>query len=177
VFGKANVIRFRKEEEKFQDAFETVLADQYAGENEDATIIACGPEVPEAMRAAYILKKEHNLEVRVLNVHTIKPLDADAIVKAAAQTGAMVVVEEHQRGGFGNIVAGALANSDALAGHPYFLRMMGIPDAFGESGQPWELIWKYGLAAEHIVQNVLELSALKEKRKKEHKGAWDQGLC
>ena len=169
-FGKANVIRFRKEAEKFADAFETVLAGKYASENEDATIIACGPEVPEAMRAAYILKKEHDIEARVLNVHTIKPLDAEALVKAASETGALVIAEEHQRGGFGNIVAGALASSDRLEGRHYLVRMMGVNDAFGESGQPWELIWKFGLAAEQMVEKVLELVRLKQKLKAEN--AW-----
>jgi transketolase len=175
-FGKANVIRFRKETEKFQDAFETVLGEKYASENEDTTIIACGPEVPEAMRAAYFLKKEEGLEVRVLNVHTVKPLDASSMVKAAAETGALVIAEEHQRGGFGNIVAGALANSDLLAGRPYMVRMIGIPDVFGESGQPWELIWKYGLAAEQIADKVRELVDLKQKRKKDPKNAWN-AIC
>jgi len=173
-YGKANVIRFRHEADKFIDAFETVLADKYASENEDATIIACGPEVPEAMRAAYILKKEHNLEVRVLNVHTVKPLDTMAVSKAAAETGALVIAEEHQRGGFGNIVAGALANSDWLEGRHYIVRMMGMPDAFGESGQPWELVWKYELTAEFIVAKVLELVKLKDKLKAEN--AWS-GVC
>ena len=176
-FGKANVIRFRKEQEKFLEAFETVLGEKYASENEDATIIACGPEVPEAMRAAYILKKEKGLEVRVLNVHTVKPLDQMSIVRAAAETGAIVIAEEHQRGGFGNIVAGALANSDSLAGRPYLVRMVGMPDVFGESGQPWELIWKYGLAAEQLAEKVLELVDMKEKRKKEMKNAWDSAIC
>jgi transketolase len=169
-FGKANVIRFRAESEKFIDAFETVPAGKYASENEDATIIACGPEVPEAMRAAYILKKEHDIEARVLNVHTIKPLDAEALVKAASETGALVIAEEHQRGGFGNIVAGALASSDRLEGRHYLVRMMGVNDAFGESGQPWELIWKFGLAAEQMVEKVLELVRLKQKLKAEN--AW-----
>jgi len=174
IFGTANVIRFRKEMEKFIDAFETIAADKYASENEDATIIACGPEVPEAMRAAYILKKEHDIEARVLNVHTVKPLDTMAVAKAAAETGALVIAEEHQRGGFGNIVAGALANSDWLEGRHYIVRMMGVKDTFGESGQPWELIWKYELAAEHIVDKVLELIALKQKLKADN--AWS-GVC
>ncbi|MBM4249443.1 MAG: transketolase [Euryarchaeota archaeon] len=171
VFGKANVIRFRRETERFVDAFETVPSGTYASENEDATVIACGPEVPEAMRAAYILKKEHDLEVRVLNLHTVKPLDSEALVRAAAETGALVIAEEHQRGGLGNIVAGALANSDRLQGRQYLVRMIGMPDAFGESGQPWELIWKYGLAAEHIADKVLELVELK--RKSSAQSAWN----
>ena len=165
IYGLANVIRFRKESGTFIDGFETIPSDRYASENEDATIIACGPEVPEAMRAAYILKKEHDIEARVLNVHTVKPLDNLALAKAAAETGALVIAEEHQRGGFGNIVAGALANSDRLEGRHYLVRMMGMPDAFGESGQPWELIWKYNLAAEHMVDKVLELVKLKQKLK------------
>jgi len=173
-YGKANVIRFRKEAEKFIDAFETVVADRYASENEDATIIACGPEVPEAMRAAYILKKAHGIETRVLNVHTVKPLDTMALGKAAAETGALVIAEEHQRGGFGNIVAGALANSDWLEGRHYIVRMMGVNDTFGESGQPWELLWKYELTAEFIVDKVLELIKLKDKLKAEN--AWS-GVC
>ena len=175
-FGKANVIRFRKETDRFIDGFEIVLGDKYASENEDATIIACGPEVPEAMRAAYMLKKEKGIDVRVLNVHTVKPLDSKSIANAAAETGAIVIAEEHQRGGFGNIVAGALANSDSLSGRPYLVRMMGMPDAFGESGQPWELIWKFGLAAEQMAQKVEELVDLKRKHQKDSKGSWNS-IC
>ena len=111
VFGKANVIRYRGAKDRFIDAFETALASDYKGENEDLAIIACGPMVPEAMRAAYILKEEFGLETRVLNVHTIKPLDREAIVRAAAETGAVVTAEEHQVGGFGNIIAGVILSS------------------------------------------------------------------
>ncbi len=163
IFGRANVIRFRREAERFPDAFETTPSSEHKSEGEDATIVACGPEVPEAMRAAYMLKKEMGLEVRVLNVHTIKPLDTEALVRAAAETGAVVTAEEHQRGGFGNIVAGALATSDALHRRAYFVRMIGVPDVFGESGQPWELVWKFGLAAEHIAERVVELVELKKR--------------
>ncbi|MGQ9583325.1 MAG: transketolase [Thermoplasmatota archaeon] len=163
IFGRANVIRFRRETERFPDAFETTPSDEYRSEGEDATIVACGPEVPEAMRAAYILKRERGLEVRVLNVHTVKPLDTEAITRAAAETGALVIAEEHQRGGFGNIVAGALATCDALHRRPYLVRMVGVPDVFGESGQPWELVWKYGLAAEHLAERALELVELRKR--------------
>jgi len=81
VFGKANVIRFRGAQPKFIDAFEHTLASEYKNENEDMAIIACGPSVPEAMRAAYILKEDFGIETRILNIHTVKPLDNDAIVK------------------------------------------------------------------------------------------------
>ena len=74
-FGKANVIRFRGEQPNFIDAFETCLESDYRNEHEDLTIIACGPMVPEAMRAAWILKREFGYETRILNVHTLKPID------------------------------------------------------------------------------------------------------
>ncbi|NPV49279.1 MAG: transketolase [Armatimonadetes bacterium] len=155
VFGQANVIRFRGEADNFADAFETCLASDYESENEDLAIIACGPMVPEAMRAAYILKLERGIETRILNVHTVKPLDRVAIVAAAADTGVVITAEEHQVGGFGNLVAGAICQGDLS--RPVKLRMVGVRDTFGESGQPWELMKFFGLTAEHIAQTALEL--------------------
>ncbi|MBI5036633.1 transketolase [Candidatus Micrarchaeota archaeon] len=153
VFGKANVYRFRKETDKFSEAFECFASSDYKNEGEKATIIACGPEVPEALRAAYILKKEHGIETRVINMHTIKPLDEKAIIAAAKETGAIVTAEEHQAGGVGNQVAGVIAR----AGVPVRMAMIGVKDRFGESAEPWELVWKYGLAAEQMVEKVKEL--------------------
>ncbi|HST13135.1 MAG TPA: transketolase C-terminal domain-containing protein [Terriglobales bacterium] len=75
VFGKANVIRLRKPGDSFLKAFETTLESTYRDEGEDLTIVACGPMVPEAMRAAWILKREFGYETRVLNLHTLKPID------------------------------------------------------------------------------------------------------
>ena len=75
VFGMANVIRLRREAPEMIDAFETVLAPNYVNEHEDLSIIACGPMVPEAMRAAWILKQEFGYETRVINMHTMKPID------------------------------------------------------------------------------------------------------
>ena len=75
VFGKANVIRLRQIASNFADAFETCLASDYKNESEDLTIIACGPMVPEAMRAAYILHQEFGWETRIINMHTMKPID------------------------------------------------------------------------------------------------------
>lgn len=154
VFGKANVIRYRGAQEKFADAFETVLASNYESENEDLTIVACGPMVPEAMRAAYILKEDFGIETRVLNIHTVKPLDREAVAKAAAETGAVVTAEEHQVGGFGNIIASAV-----LAGvqKPVAFDMVGVQDRFGESGQPWELMRQFGLTAEHVAAKAQEV--------------------
>lgn len=153
VFGKANIYRFRGEKENFIDAFECTVSDKYKSEGEKLCIIACGPEVPEAMRAAYILKKEHGIETRVINMHTIKPLDREAIKAAAKEIGTIITVEEHQKGGVGNLIAGVIAE----AGIPVKMKMIGVADRFGESGLPWELAWKYGLTAEFIVKAAKEL--------------------
>jgi transketolase len=155
VFGKANVIRLRGEADHFADAFETCLASDYTSENEDLAIIACGPMVPEAMRAAYILKQEEGLETRILNVHTVKPLDRAAIAAAANDIGVVITAEEHQVGGFGNLVAGAICQGNVS--RPVKLRMVGVQDTFGESGQPWELMKFFGLTAEHIAEKALAM--------------------
>lgn len=156
-FGVANIIRFRGERSNFRDAFETFLSHEYAGEGEDATIVACGPMVPEAMRAAWILKEEHGLEVRVVNMHTVKPLDVDALVQAAAQTPIIVTAEEHQAGGFGNIIAGAILQYRRHFASPLLFDMVGVRDRFGLSGKPWELVQHFGLTAEHLAERVLRL--------------------
>src|SRR5271167_3489627 len=85
VFGYANVIRLRKPAANFADAFETVLASRYEDEEEDLTIMACGPMVPEAMRAAWILKTDFGYETRIVNLHTLKPIDAAAIVRRSEE--------------------------------------------------------------------------------------------
>ena len=121
------------------------------------TIISCGPETAEALRAAYILKREYNLNARVLHLHTIKPLDKQAIVRAAQETGAIITAEEHQIGGLGFRVAAALAEEPLLWKKPVRFAMIGVPDRFGESGQPWQLIKKFGLAAEHIAARARAL--------------------
>jgi len=155
-FGKANIIRFREEKENFTDAFETKVSTEYQSENEDLVIIACGPMVAEAMRAAYILKKEYDLETRVVNIHTVKPIDKEAILKAVAEIGVILTAEEHQKGGFGNIVAGVIA-SGKMFKTPFLLDMIGVNDEFGLSGAPWELLKVFGLTAEHIAKRAKEL--------------------
>jgi len=156
-FGEANVIRYRGEKDNFIDAFETVLSSKYKNENEDLTIVACGPEVPEAMRAAYILKKEYSLETRIVNMHTVKPMDERTIVRACAETGIVVSAEEHQVGGLGNRVAAAVAQAKETYGLPVIMGMIGVKDRFGESGAPWELIKEFEVSAEHIAQKAKEL--------------------
>jgi len=163
VFGQANVIRLRHEETNFQRAFETVLASSYKNEHEDLSIVACGPMVPEAMRAAYILKKELGYETRVINMHTLKPIDADAIIRAARETGAVVTAEEHQIGALAWRVSGILTESAELYGLPVITGAIGVKDRFGDSGAPWELIKEFEVSAEHIAHKAIELMAIKKR--------------
>ncbi len=157
VFGKANVFRFRGEKDRFIEAFETKLASEYENENEDLTIIACGPMVPEAMRAAWILKTDFDLETRIVNMHTIKPLDKEAAIRAATETGVIITAEEHQVGGMGNLIAAAVLEDARTNGKGLKFGMIGVKDRFGESGAPWELIKEFEVSAEHIAQKAKEL--------------------
>ena len=162
-FGKANVIRFRRESENFIDGFETVLASEYASEEEDLSIIACGPMVPEAMRAAYILRKEFGFETRVINMHTLKPFDEEVVIRAAKETGVVVTAEEHQIGALAWRVSAAITASPKVYGTPVITGAIGVKDRFGDSGAPWELIKEFEVSAEHIAQKAGELMAIKER--------------
>jgi transketolase len=167
VFGQANVIRLRAPAPDFAmpnfvDAFETRLAEDYADEGEDLSIIACGPMVPEAMRAAWILKQEFGFETRVLNLHTLKPIDAEAIVRAARETGVVITAEEHQIGALAGRVSLVLATNPKLYGVPVVTGVIGVKDRFGESGAPWELVKVFGVSAEHIAEMAIELVSVKK---------------
>jgi transketolase len=164
VFGKANVIRFRREAKEFIQAFETALESEYKNEEEDLSIIACGPMVPEAMRAAYILRQEFGLETRVINMHTLKPIDEGAIVRAAKDTGVVVTAEEHQIGALAWRVSGVITASPELYGLPVITGAIGVRDRFGDSGAPWELIKEFEVSAEHIAQKASELMKLKKQK-------------
>ena len=163
VFGKANVIRFRGEDAEFAKAFDTNLASDYRNEHEDLTIVACGPMVPEAMRAAWILKKDFGYETRILNIHTMKPIDSAAIVRAAKETGAVVTAEEHQIGALGWRVAGIITESPEVYGTPVITGYIGVKDRFGDSGAPWELVKEFEVSAEHIAQKAVELMKAKKR--------------
>lgn len=118
----------------------------------DVTVIATGIMVNEAVMAAEELKKQ-NIDVRVIDIHTIKPIDRDIIIKAAKETGAIVTAEEHSViGGLGSTVAEVTA-----AEAPVKMRFVGQHDVFGESGKPEELKQKYGMTAADIVKAVREL--------------------
>jgi len=152
-FGIANIIRFRRAQPDFVDAFETYLSKSYNNENEDVCIVACGPMVAEAMRAAWILKQEFNLETRIINIHTVKPVDRACLLKAAGEIGRIITVEEQQTGGFGNIIAGIISTGKNYSGS-FIMDMVGINDRFGESGDPWDLMKAFGLSAEHIASRA-----------------------
>jgi transketolase len=162
VFGKANIVRLRRLTPTFAAAFETVVASAYEDEHEDLSIVACGPMVPEAMRAAWILKQDFGHEVRIINMHTLKPLDESALVRAARETGLVLTAEEHQKGALAWRVSNAITESAAAAGA--LTGAVGVMDRFGESGAPWELIKVFELSAEHIAHKALVLLALKPKR-------------
>jgi transketolase len=163
VFGKANVIRLRGETSNFADAFETRLESSYETELEDLSIIACGPMVPESMRAAYILKRDYGYETRVLNLHTLKPIDAEAVIRAAQDTGVVITAEEHQIGALAWRVSAILTESPKLYGLPVITGAIGVKDRFGDSGAPWELIKEFEVSGEHIALKAAELMAFKKK--------------
>jgi transketolase len=119
----------------------------------DATIIACGPLVPIALEAAELLEAK-GIKARVLNMHTIKPVDAKAIEKAAKETKAIVTAEDHQiTGGLGSAVAEVIADKSLSV---RFARI-GLDNKFAESGDPAALYDKYGFSKENIAKTVLKL--------------------
>ncbi len=121
-------------------------------EGKDVSLIACGYMVYEALKAAEELKKK-GISARVINLHTVKPIDKEAIIKAAKETGAIVACEEHQiMGGFGSAVAEVVVEN-----YPVPMRFIGIQDRFGESGTPEELIKEFNLDSRDIIKAVEEV--------------------
>lgn len=124
-------------------------------DGQDVTIIATGLMVEKALKAAEMLESD-GIFARVVNIHTIKPIDKDIIIKASKQTGAIVTAEEHSVfGGLGSAVAEAVCE-DA----PCPVKIIGTEE-FGRSGKPAELFEIYGLTAENIVKKAKEAIALK----------------
>jgi transketolase len=121
-------------------------------DGKDVTIIANGLMVAEALKAAEELDKK-GVKARVLDMHTVKPLDDAAVLAAAKETGRIVVAEEHLlHGGLGSAVAISAARQ-----HPVPMRFVALNDTFAESGSPEGLLEKYGLTAENIVKAASEL--------------------
>ncbi len=123
----------------------------------DVTIIATGLMVQEALSAALMLDSE-GIDARVVDMHTIKPIDRDIIISASRETRAIVTAEEHNIiGGLGGAVAEVLSTNA-----PCFLSMVGIMDKFGKSGKPAELLSEYGLTARNIYEKAKQVMALKK---------------
>lgn len=119
---------------------------------QDVTIIANGAMVYEAMKAAKELETE-GIRAEVINLHTVKPMDTDSVLKSVKKTGCVVTAEEHQKaGGMGSAVVEYLAQH-----YPTPMAMVAVNDMFGESGQPQELMDKYGLNAVAIIEKVKEV--------------------
>jgi transketolase len=124
----------------------------------DLTIIACGLMVQAALQAAEILEHQ-GISARVINVHTIKPIDQKTIIQAAVETGAIVTAEEHQiYGGLGGAVA------EVIVSHcPVPMKILGVNDTFGESGPADQLLTKYGLTANSVVAASREVLKAKKR--------------
>ncbi|NTV19899.1 MAG: transketolase family protein [Chlorobium limicola] len=143
-FGRPNIPDFTRDEDGFEIGKSIEL---HPGS--DVTVIACGIMVWKALEAARILEKE-GVGVRVINMHTIKPVDTLAIVRAANDTGAIVTAEEHQiYNGLGDAVAGVCARNI-----PVPIEMVGVDDQFGESGKPDDLLEKYKLTTADILEKI-----------------------
>lgn len=153
-FGREKTPSFTTESSPFTIGQAVILK-----EGTDLTIIACGALVYEALKAASDLESE-GISAQVIDNHTIKPIDVKTISHAAAETGAVVTVEEHQvSAGMGSAVA------EVLAKHcPVPVEFVGMPDHFGESGQPTELLEKWGMTSKDIVQKSKLVLARKVSR-------------
>ncbi len=122
-------------------------------DGDDVSIIACGTMVDYALDTRELLSKE-GIKARVIDMHTIKPIDKKLVLKCAKETNAMLTAEEHSIiGGLGSAVSEILAEK----GCSCKFRRMGIQDMFCESGEPKDLFAKYGLSADHIAKTVKEL--------------------
>ena len=159
--GKPTYLRLTRDKSQVVTSEETpfeIGKAEIFKEGKDATIIACGTMVYQALLAAKELEEE-KISVRVVNNHTIKPLDEDTILAAAEQTGAIVTAEEHQKnGGLGSAVAELLSEK-----HPVPIVRVGIDNRFGESGEPQELMKHFGLTKKEIKKAVLKVLRMKGK--------------
>lgn len=150
-FGRPGVPNFTPEDQKFEIGKALKLTDGC-----DVTVFATGHLVWEALQAAEILEKE-GIKAEIINIHTIKPLDVEAVLGSVGKTGAAVCAEEHFiAGGMGESIAGILAQNK-----PAPVEFVAIDDKFGQSGTPSELMKAYGLDAEHIVDAAKKAIARK----------------
>lgn len=143
-FGRPKMPVFTHADQEFNIGEAVML-----NEGTDVTIVATGHLVWEAIEAGHILA-EMGINAEVINIHTIKPLDASAILKSVKKTCCIVTAEEHQmNGGLGDSIAQLLALK-----RPTPIEMVAVNDSFGESGKPSDLMEKYGLTRSDIVKSV-----------------------
>jgi transketolase len=136
VYGKAETFRF----------------------GSDVSVFACGPMVYEALVAAKALESK-GIDVRVVNMHTVKPIDEKAIIEAAKETGAIVTAEEHQvNAGFGSAIAEVVVEN-----YPVPMKRVGVLDRFGESGEPDELMAQFNLKSTDIIKAIEDVLARKKR--------------
>ena len=151
-FGRPKVPIFTDPNQKFE-----IGKAWHVNEGSDVTIIATGHLVWEAIQAGEILA-EKGISADIINIHTIKPLDVDAILKSVRKTNCVVTCEEHQmNGGLGDAVAQVLTRN-YLAPQEY----IAVDDSFGESGTPEALMEKYGLSSSNIVDKALKVIQRKQ---------------
>jgi transketolase len=150
-FGRPAVPIFTPEDQEFE-----IGKAVHLNEGTDVTIVATGHLVWKAIEAGHILAEE-GISIDLINIHTIKPLDANAIVESVAKTGAVVTCEEHNiLGGLGESVSRVIATNK-----PVPQEFVAVQDSFGESGTPDELMNKYGLSTAGIVAAVKKVIARK----------------
>jgi len=150
-FGRPVVPNFTSPTDEFQIGKALML-----NEGADVSIFATGHLVWKAIEAGHILA-EKGINAEVINIHTIKPLDREAVLASAKKTGCVVTAEEHQmNGGLGDSIAQLL-----ITNLPCPLEMVAVNDSFGESGTPEELMEKYGLNAAAIVNAALKVMSRK----------------
>lgn len=149
-FGREAVPVITDEDSPFEIGKANVLRD-----GKDAVLFANGAMVYEGLETAKRLSGE-GIDLMVVNLHTVKPLDQEAVVAAARKTGGVITAEEHQAaGGMGSAVAECLAQH-----YPVPMRILGMQDGFGESGAPDELMKRYGFSSDAIYQAVKDFVAL-----------------
>jgi transketolase len=141
----------------YEGGFEFSLgAANLVSEGADVAILACGLMVPEAVKAAASLRTR-GVSAEVVDLHTIKPIDTKTIVKVAEKCGCVVTAEEHNvLGGMGSAVAEVLAEN-----RPTPMKRVGVKDTFGESGEPAELLRKYGLTSADIESAALAVMKMR----------------
>lgn len=151
-FGRPSVANFTPENQKFEIGKAVIL-----NEGTDVTLVATGHLVWEALQAAETLEKE-GISAEVINIHTIKPLDEVAILQSVTKTGCVVTAEEHNYlGGLGESISGLLARE-----LPTPQEFVAVNDEFGESGNPTDLMNKYGLNAQAIVEKTKKVLTRKK---------------